>query len=172
MKKIFISLSIIAASLMSNAQLHIIEDASDLGGKVYIYPSENLIVTNKEKNKGFTLSADFKRKGTEGDLHLTGIIGQLVNIGTCCEKNELILMFEDSTKMTLVSWNKWNCEGNAFYSLDGEQAEILGSKKIIKSQMKNGYSYESYANNVSGIDQGYFVTLVADAKQNKVKLVK
>lgn len=172
MKKVFISLSIIAASLTATAQLHIIEDSSDLGGKVYIYPSENLIVTNKEKNKGFTLSADFKRKGTEGNLHLTGIIGQLVNIGSCCEKNELIFMFEDSTKMTLVSWNKWNCEGNAFYNLDGEQAEILASKKIIKSQMKNGYSYESFANNVLGIDQSYFITLMTDAKQNKVKVVK
>lgn len=172
MKQIFISLSIIAVSLTANAQLHIIEDASDLGGKVYIYPSETIILTNAEKSKGFTLSASLERKGTEGNLHLTGLIGQLVNIGTCCEKNQLILMFEDSTKMTLVSWNKWNCEGNAFYRLDGEQAEILGSKKIIKSQMKNGYSYESYANNVSGVDQGYFITLVADAKQNKVKLVK
>jgi hypothetical protein len=172
MKKIFISLSIIAASLTATAQLHIIEDASDLGGKVYMYPSENLIVTNTSKNKGFTMSADFKRKGTEGDIHLTGMIAQLVSIGTCCEKNELILMFADSTKMTLVSWNKWNCEGNAYYNFDSEQAEIIASKPIIKAQMKNGYSFESFANNVNGEDQKYFVKLCADAKEKKVKLVK
>jgi len=171
MKKFLISIAMVA-SLTATAQLHIIEDVSDLGGKVYIYPSENLIITNTAKDKGFTLSADFKRKGTEGDLHLTGMIGQLVNIGTCCEKNELILMFTDSTKMTLVSWNKWNCEGNAFYRVDGEQAEILASKPILKAQMKNGYSYESYANSLGGEDKNYFVRLCADAKENKVKLVK
>ena len=171
MKKFFISISMVA-SLTATAQLHIIEDMSDLGGKVYLYPSENLIVTNKEKSKGFTMSADFKRKGTEGDIHLTGMIAQLVNIGTCCEKNELILMFADSTKMSFVSWNKWNCEGNAYYTFDSEEAEIIASKPIIKAQMKNGYSYESFSNNLNGEDQKYFVKLCADAKENKVKLVK
>jgi hypothetical protein len=38
--------------------------------------------------------------------------------------------------------------------------------------MKNGYSYESFTNNVLGVDQSYFITLMADAKENKVKVVK
>lgn len=171
MKKFFISISMVA-SLTATSQLHIIEDASDLGGAVYFYPSESLIIDNESKNKGFTLSPNFRRKGTEGDIHVTGMIGQLVNIGTCCEKNQLILMFSDSTKMTLVSWNKWNCEGNAWYNLDEEQAEIIASKPIIKAQMKNGYSHESYANSVDGEDRNYFIRLSAEAKENKTTVKK
>jgi len=127
-------LSILALCLALNSfsqttGLEIIEDCTDLSGNCYIYPNKELIVANAAKDKGFKISADFKRKGTEGNLHLTGLLGTLVNIGGCCEKNELIFLFEDGSKMTLVSWNKFNCEGNAWYSIDAEEAEQLATKK-------------------------------------------
>lgn len=173
MKKI-LSILAICFSINTYAQdaLHIIEDCTDLSGKCYIYPSQNFIVTNAEKNKGFTINVDFKRKGTEGNLHFSGLLCQLVDIGTCCEKNELIFLFEDGSKMTLISWNKWNCEGNAWYHVNETQAEELATKKIVKAQMKNGYSFDSYANNVESQFQNYFIQLCADAAQNKVELKK
>ena len=173
MKKI-LSIFALCCCLTSFAQdgRYIIEDCTDLGGKCYIFPSENLIVTNAEKNKGFTISADFRRKGTEGNLHMTGLLCQLVNIGTCCEKNELIFLFEDGSKMTLVSWNKWNCEGNAWYNLDEAQREELATKKLVKAQMKNGYSFESFVNTIPNEQQDYFMTLASDAAQNKVQAKK
>ena len=172
MKKIFLTTIVACITLLARAQdgLHIIEDCTDLSGKCYVYASHTFVVANSEKNKGFKLDLDFDRK--DGELKVTGFLAKLVNIGTCGEKNELILLFEDDTRMTLVSWNKWNCEGDAWYNLSQSQVETLATKKVMKAQMKNGYSFESYVNSIEPEFQSYFIKLIGDAKQGKVELVK
>jgi hypothetical protein len=173
MKKILSIFALFSClSSFSQADLHIIEDCTDLSGKCYIYASHTFVIANAEKNKGFKIDADFRRNKDTQALEVTGFLCKLVNIGTCSEKNELILLFEDDSKFTIYSWNKWNCDGDAWYYLSKSQVETLATKKLVKAQMKNGYSFESYMNNVDAENQDYFIRLIGDANQNKVELQK
>jgi hypothetical protein len=170
MKKL-LGLLISITSITSAAQLHIIEDCTDLSGKCYIFPSENLIVANSSKTKGFSIAPSMERN-SEGKVAIDGLMVTMVGIGTCCENNELIFLFADSTKMTLTSWNDWNCEGNAWYNLSDKQVTELSTKPIIKAQMKNGYSFESFVNAIVADKQKYFITICAQVAANKVTLNK
>jgi hypothetical protein len=76
-------------------------------------------------------------------------------------------MLSDSTKLSLVSWNKFNCEGNAWFTLKESDISRLGSNKIIKAYFQNGRSYDSFTQKIDGEDQNYFVKLIADCKENK-----
>jgi hypothetical protein len=173
MKKIFLVFALFSClSSFSQKDLRIIEDCTDLSGKCYIYASHTFVIANAEKDKGFKLDADFKRNEETQALEVTGFLCKLVNIGTCSEKNELILLFEDGSKFTIYSWNKWNCDGDAWYYLNKAQVETLATKKLVKAQMKNGYSFESYMNTVEAENQNYFMRLISDANQNKVELQK
>jgi hypothetical protein len=170
MKKIFFLLAIVC-SVNTVAQLKFTEDCTDLSGDCYIYPNYSLVVANSAKSKGFKIMPDVRRT-TDSTIALNGLIVTLVNIGTCCEKNELIFLFADSTKMTVTSWNDFNCEGNAYYELSSDQANQLLTKEIIKAQMTNGYSYDTFANKLVGDDRKYFMKVHTEVKANRVTVIK
>lgn len=165
MKKIFISL-LMALPLFSAAQQCIVKDCDDMTDKCTYYPRHNMIVTNETKTIGFTMDARIVEKN--GQLSVADIMVLSVNIGNCNENDKLILMFEDSTKLSLTSWNKFNCEGNAWFTLKESDVNRLASNKIIKAYFQNGRSYDSYSSTIGPEDQDYFVKIIADCKSNKV----
>lgn len=165
MKKIFISL-LMALPLFSAAQQCIVKDCDDMTDKCTYYPRHNMIVTNETKTIGFTMDARIVEKN--GQLSMADIMVLSVNIGNCNENDKLILMFEDSTKLSLTSWNKFNCEGNAWFTLKESDVNRLASNKIIKAYFQNGRSYDSYSSTIGPEDQDYFVKIIADCKSNKV----
>lgn len=164
MKKIFISL-LMALPLFSAAQQCIVKDCDDMTDRCSYYPRHNMILANQEKTKGFTMDARIVEKN--GQLSVADIMVLSVNIGSCNENDKLILMLSDSTKLSLVSWNDFNCEGDAWFSLKESDVNRLGSNKIIKAYFQNGRSYESFTQKVEGEDQDYFVKLIADCRENK-----
>ena len=164
MKKIFISL-LMALPLFSAAQQCIVKDCDDMTDKCTYYPRHNMILANEDKTVGFTLDARIVEKN--GQLSVADIMVLSVNIGNCNENDKLILMLSDSTKLSLVSWNKFNCEGNAWFSLRESDVNRLASNKIIKAYFQNGRSYDSFTQKIDGEDQNYFVKLIADCKENK-----
>jgi hypothetical protein len=164
MKKVFISL-LMALPLFSAAQQCIVKDCDDMTDKCTYYPRHNMIVTNETKTIGFTIDARIVEKN--GQLSVADIMVLSVNIGNCNENDKLILMLSDSTKLSLVSWNKFNCEGNAWFTLKESDISRLGSNKIIKAYFQNGRSYDSFTQKIDGEDQNYFVKLIADCKENK-----
>lgn len=170
MKKMFFLLAL-ASTMTATAQLKLTEDCTDLSGECYIYSNTSLVIANSAKSKGFKIMPDIERT-SDSTLALNGLLVTLVNIGTCCENNELIFLFADSTKMTLVSWNDWNCEGNAWYDLNADQVNQLNTKQIIKAQIKNGYSFDTFSNTLVGEDRKYFMKVHTEVKANRVTLVK
>lgn len=165
MKKVFISL-LMALPLFSAAQQCIVKDCDDMTDKCTYYPRHNMIVTNETKTIGFTMDARIVEKN--GQLSVADIMVLSVNIGNCNENDKLILMFEDSTKLSLTSWNKFNCEGNAWFTVKESDVNRLASNKIIKAYFQNGRSYDSYSSTIGPEDQDYFVKIIADCKSNKV----
>lgn len=164
MKKVFISF-LMALPFLSVAQQCIVKDCDDMTDKCVYYPRHNMILANDNKTVGFTVDARIVEKA--GQLAVADIMVVSVNIGGCNEGDKLILMLSDSTKLSLVSWNKFNCEGNAWFSLRESDVNRLASHKIIKAYFQNGRSYDSFTKEIEGEDQDYFVKLIADCRENK-----
>ena len=164
MKKIFISL-LMALPLFSAAQQCIVKDCDDMTDKCTYYPRHNMIVANETKTIGFTMDARIVEKN--GQLSVADIMVLSVNIGNCNENDKLILMFEDSTKLSLTSWNKFNCEGNSWFTVREQEINKLASSKIIKAYFQNGRSYDSYSSTIGPDDQDYFIKIIADCRNNK-----
>lgn len=164
MKKVIISLFMMLP-LLSTAQQCIVKDCDDMTDKCTYYPRHNMILANEKKTMGFTMDARIVEKN--GQLSVADIMILSVNIGGCNESDKLILMLSDSTKLSLTSWNKFNCEGNAWFSLKESDVNRLASSKIIKAYFQNGRSYDSFTKEIEGEDQDYFVKIIADCKENK-----
>jgi hypothetical protein len=165
MRKLFIAIAM-ALPLLSLSQQCIVKDCDDMTDKCVYYPRYNMIVANDAKTVGFTMDARVVENS--GQLSMADIMVKSVNIGNCNENDKLILMFDDSTKLSLTSWNKFNCEGNAWFSLKHSDIERLGSHKIIKAYFMNGRSYDSYSSTITPENQDYFVKIIADCRDNRV----
>ena len=164
MRKLFIAMAM-ALPFLSLSQQCVVKDCDDMTDKCTYYPRHNMILANDEKTKGFTLDARIVEKA--GQLSVADIMVKSVNIGNCNENDKLILMLSDSTKLSLSSWNKFNCEGNAWFTLRESDINRLGSNKIIKAYFQNGRSYDSFTKEIKGEDQEYFVKIITDCRENK-----
>jgi hypothetical protein len=164
MKKVFISF-LMALPFLSVAQQCVVKDCDDMTDKCVYYPRHNMILANDNKTVGFTVDARIVDKA--GQLSVADIMIKSVNIGNCNENDKLILMLSDSTKLSLVSWNKFNCEGNSWFNLKESDVNRLASNKIIKAYFQNGRSYDSFTKEIVVEDQDYFVKIIADCRENK-----
>ena len=81
-----------------------------------------------------------------------------IGLGNCCENNKLIILFEDGSKINLVSWNDFDCEGNAYFSLTDTQKNKLAKLPIKTVRVTNGYSYESITSS-KGYNKRHFIQL-------------
>lgn len=141
----------------------IIEHCKDkMTDKEYYFPQKKLICANTEKTKGFTISPNFK--SADGKIVNNGFMCKNVNIGSCDEKDNLIILFEDDTKITLTSWNKFNCDGNAYFDFTDSDLVGLSTKKVNSIRFSNGYSYESLTISLKLDQKDYFVKAYSNQK--------
>jgi hypothetical protein len=123
--------------------------------KEYYFAEKKLICANDAKTKGFTITPNFKAK--DGGFDNNGFLCKNVNIGTCDENDSLIFLFEDSSKITLSMWNKFNCEGNVYVDFSSEELELLKTKKVTAIRFSNGRSYDTLTYNLKPSEQDYFI---------------
>ena len=164
MKKMKLVLALLLFSTIANAQMieKVVDDMTD---EVNYYATLNLIVSNDEKTKGITLHPSIRKKGN--NLVAYDLICSIVGLGNCNEKNKLIIMFEDESKINITSWNKFNCKGKAYFELNQSQVIELSTKKIIKIRLTNGQSYESITAEPSM--QDYFITFYKELELTNKK---
>ena len=67
----------------------------------------------------------------------------MVGIGTCNEKDEIIILFENGQKITKISWKGFNCEGKAYFNMTEEDIELLRTCPLSKIRMTNGKSFDT-----------------------------
>ena len=134
--------------------VYLIKSTDEMSDKTYIYTNRDFVVSNETKTKGFRVGTYIKN-----DMTFSMIIITMVGIGSCNEKDEMIILFENGEKITKKSWKDFNCKGEAYFSLTNEEIELLSTKEISKIRMTNGRSYESYTGDVSDKDKRYFIQL-------------
>jgi hypothetical protein len=158
MKKTIIS-ALVLLSISTYSQIKktfIIEHCKDnMTDKEYYFSKKKLICSNAEKTKGFTIYPSFKK--VDNDLEQNGLILSNVNIGNCDENDQLIFLFDDDSKIILTSWNKFNCDGNAYFNISDQQFDSLTNKLIKTIRFVNGYKYETFTHSLEIIQKDFFV---------------
>jgi hypothetical protein len=156
--------------LKFQGQQQIFRYQDDMTDKVY-YFSSGIMVTNEDKSEGFRLQLDIKETDDK-TIASNGLTLKVVGIGNCFEKDNLIFLFENGEKISLTSWNKFNCEGDSWFYLNEDYTEtytdLLKSQKLKKIRFENGYSHESLTREISGVNQNYFIELYKLISENKV----
>jgi hypothetical protein len=136
---------------------HCIDKMTD---KEYFLSSKNFVCANNQKTEGFVITNAFK--SVDGKLQQNGIILKNIGIGNCDEKDELIFLFEDDSKITITAWNKFNCESVAYFDLSESDLTLLKSKKINAIRFKNGYSFESLTYILKKEEQSFFINVYSN----------
>ena len=78
---------------------HCIDKMTD---KEYYLASKKFIGSNTQKTQGFLITPIFKKE--DDKMVQNGLILENVGIGNCDEKDDLIFLFEDDTKITITSY--------------------------------------------------------------------
>jgi hypothetical protein len=147
--------------------VYIVSEKDDMEDKVYYYPSQKISIIDNDTKTGLTISAFIDNEN--GDLLLGDLKVKSVGIGSCTERDELILLLEDDTKIKLVSWNSFNCKGDSWFTVNNSDAEILATKKVKKIKFINGRTFESLTRELPVDKQAYFCELYYALKTKKVR---
>lgn len=176
MKKLFSILAIAfsvscLSQVKTDSSYHIVKLLDDMTDKVYYMPSSNFVLANEKKTQGFKL--DFFIKGNSDDeIEATGLSIIMVDIGSCCENNVIIILLEGGEKISLKSWNKFNCEGKAYFKIGKDEVESLSKNKAIKIRVENGRTHDSFTKEVPEKNQDYFIQVIRAIKEKRIKTEK
>jgi len=150
-KLIFIVATLFATT--TQGQLSIIRHQDEMTDKVYYFPSEGIVIKSSDGESGFRVRLSIKEKNDA--LQQDGLTIKAVNIGSCYENNKLTMLFENGEKFTIVSWNKFNCDGDVYFEVSNKNWELLKSQKLVKMRFENGRTYDSLTGDVE--TQDYFI---------------
>jgi hypothetical protein len=163
MKKIIIALFVATSSFAQTTTPLVIEHCVDkMTDKEYYFTKKKLVCANESKTKGFTITPDFRPDGNS--FTNSGFMCENVNIGTCDENDDLIILFDDNSKITLTSWNKFNCEGNAYFKFSDEELADLSTKKVNSIRFMNGRTYDSLTIKLKAEQKDYFIRAYTSQK--------
>lgn len=165
MKKLLLNfmLLISVSAFSQSTNPFIIEHCKDkMTEEEYFFSQKKLVCANPEKTKGFTITPSFK--SVSGKMTNNGFICNNVNIGACDENDTLIFLFTDDTKMSITSWNKFNCEGKVYFDLTEEEYKTLSLKNVNVIRFTNGRTYESLTYGLKEIQKDYFVRAYSNTK--------
>tara|TARA_R110002167_G_scaffold243070_3_gene448643 strand:- start:830 stop:1315 length:486 start_codon:yes stop_codon:yes gene_type:complete len=153
MKKVILVFGIVATALSSFAQVKIQKSVDEMTDKVSYFASERFFAANSTLTKGCAIDMviDEKSGVTTSDF----MAAKMVGLESCNENNSLIFLFENGEKFTLKSWNKFNCKGNAYFTLSKANIEMLKVNSISKVRITNGKSYKSYTAEITY--KNYFI---------------
>jgi hypothetical protein len=115
---------------------------------------------------GFRINAAFRFNQTESII--SGVNTRIVGMG-CVENVQLIILFEDGTKISKYSWNKFNCDGDAWFLFTTKELNMLANKPIAKIRLTNGYKYKTITVDVEA--PTYFITLFEKVARDEYKTV-
>jgi hypothetical protein len=81
---------------------------------------------------------------------------------------KIYFLFEDESKFEVTNWNKFNCEGNAWFRVSKSNIEDLGKKPLKKIRIQNGRNYEAYTHELLDADKLYFINMVSAINNQRI----
>ena len=163
MKKTILSVTALLtfSAYSQTTKPYVIEHCIDkMTDKEYYLASKNFIGSNTQKTQGFIITPNFRKENDK--IEQSNLILENIGIGNCDEKDNLIFLFDDDTKITITSWNKFNCDGKAYFTLSEDDLEMLKSKNISAIRFVNGYSFQSLTYNLKKEEKGFFINVYSN----------
>lgn len=153
MKRIILTAGIVAMALSSFAQVKIEKSIDEMTDETSYYVSEKFFAANTELTKGCAIHMiiDVKNDVKTSDFMAIKMVG----LESCNKNNTLIILFDNGEKINLTSWNKFNCKGNAYFTLSRANVDMLKINPISKVRITNGQSYKSYTSEIEY--KNYFI---------------
>ena len=148
--------------------VYILKSIDDMTDKTYYFPTFKIPLINKTENQGLGISAFIDEKEYDNSIYIKDLDVKSINVGGCVEKSEIIFLFEDGSKINLISCNKFNCNGNSWFEIGDSDAEVLATKELRKVKFINGRSYDSFTLEVPANRRRYFIQLYDAVKNNRV----
>lgn len=142
MKKVVLVLGMVAMTINSFAQVTITKTVDEMTDKVYHFPSEKLIAANTAGNKGCAISMSIR--SSNGVLTAKSSIVQMAGLGKCNDNNTIIFLFENGEKISINSWNSFNCDATAYFNFSKANIKKMRTNPLSKIRITNGRSYDSY----------------------------
>jgi len=149
---------------VDTAFLYVVKD--DLEGTQFFTPSYDMVIANNERTEGAKLSMHLKTDGS-----FSFITAKLIGLGNCVEDSELIILFSNSEKMSIKSWNKFNCKGNAYFSLSKKQELLLSTQELKTIRIRNGETYKSVTSSDFS-NPRYYIQLFSAIKSKSYTLLE
>ncbi len=153
MRKLTLTSLALTINLFAFSQVTIIKNVDDMTDKTTYLPSERFMAANETLTVGCALDMVIDEK--DGVLSSEMIAVKIVGLGLCNENNTIIVLFDNGEKFSIKSWNKFNCKGNAYFTLSNENIEMLKANSISKVRITNGKSFKSYTSIIK--DKNYFI---------------
>jgi len=122
--------------------------------KEYAFFKKNLLCSDDNK-KGFVISLNLNVNNSIAEYE--GFTIKSVGIGGCVENSNVIFLFEDTTKFSLTSWNKFNCDGKSYFDLRGGTFDEFSNKRIKAIRFTNGRTHDSYTYILKEKEREYFI---------------
>ncbi len=167
MKYIFACLLFVISLFCSSQPITIKKHKDVINGHEWYTASRSLKLANSDNTKGYYLDLSINV-----DLETNIIRCDMWGLGRCSEKNSLIIMFSDSSKIRINSPDKFECQGRCYFDIDKNDEEQLSKKKIIKTRVINNYNSQLYTKSIFDKDQSYFIELFKVINAQRAKLPK
>jgi len=133
--------------------------------KEYVFFKEDLLCS-KDKVKGFIIRVMLTYG--DGKAKYSGIYVLSVGVGSSCVENSTLdLLYDDESKVSLLSWNDFNCDGESNFDLGPNKFDLLSKKKIKAIRFTNGRTYDQYTYNLK-MNGDYFIFLKELISKNKL----
>lgn len=166
MKTFLIFLGFIMIPFFSSSQelTKIIDTMTD---KIYFVDSGTFYL-DEANDQGFRLDGLWKMNSEVPIFE--GFTAKVVGIGGCVEKVTMIMQLENGEKITKVSWNKFNCEGNCFFRFTPDEIKLLQTIPITRVRFQNGRTYEQMTGEPN--NPRFFIEINQKAKEGGFKVIK
>lgn len=154
-----------------NDSLHLVKAIDEMDGKTYYYTSKRIVLTDDNSQKGFSVELSLSG-ANDNAVKPDGIMVKMAGMG-CCENSTIIFLLDNEEKISLKSWNKFNCNGNAWFKITPKQIQSLQSNKVLKIKVENGHNFQSLTKETEEWQQDYFqrVGLLLKDKVFEIKIL-
>tara|TARA_R110000868_G_scaffold131960_3_gene342352 strand:- start:116 stop:634 length:519 start_codon:yes stop_codon:yes gene_type:complete len=163
-KTIMVIALMISANVYAQKEYKIKLCKDAMTDKEYAFGSKYILCTSSDNKKGFSVSVSWNI--VNGEVTYSGLIVKSIGIGTCNEKDKLIILFDDGTKYSSISWNDFNCDGNSYFDLQRADYETICHGSMSAIRFTNGRSFDDLTYTLT-TDKDYFIQ-VKNALANKL----
>ena len=166
MKTFIISLGFVMIPFFSFSQ-ELTKIMDTMTDKIYFVDSGTYYL-DEANDQGFRLDGLWKMNSEVPIFE--GFTAKVIGIGSCVENVTMIIQLENGEKITKITWNKFNCEGNCFFRFTPKELEMLQTIPISRIRFQNGRTYEQMTGEPN--NPRFFIEINQKAKEGGFKVIK